>query len=75
MVISGTNFVNGNSVKIGGVQVEVVNFSNSEITTEEIKPIKINPVISKTPDTGFSGKYLVVNVGGINYKLALLTDS
>ena len=73
MVIDGTNFVVGNTVKIEGVKVEV-EVTPTKITTEEIKPIKFNPVITNGNSTNkeFSGNYLVVNVGGINYNLALL---
>jgi hypothetical protein len=42
------------------------------VITDGINTIQINPVISEVPDGGFVGKYLVVKVGEINYKLALL---
>jgi alpha-tubulin suppressor-like RCC1 family protein len=74
LIIKGTNFVDGNVVKIEGVQLEVDIFTPNQITTKVIKPININPVISNTPDTGFSGKCMVVNVGGINYKIPLMND-
>jgi len=76
LIITGTNFEPGNTVEVGGVQVEIEpgSFSSTQITTKVIDAIQFNPVISTTQNTGFAGKYLVVDIGGINYKLALLSD-
>jgi hypothetical protein len=73
LTITGTNFNGLINVKIGGVVVDVEQTSSTQITT--VPTIQIEPNTSESIDGGFTGKYLVVKVGGINYKLSLLAES